>query len=143
MSSEQPITFEQVESEIRSDGRYPFEAFEFLREGLEFTSSSVHGPYRKDQPRHVSGQALCYGLRQHALNKFGALAGVVLGKWNIRCTHDFGEMVFLMIRIGFFGKQETDRIEDFDDVYDFDEAFGEFDVPLDNFDESLDLDCDE
>ena len=58
----------------------------------------------------------------------------VLKGWNIRRTRDFGEMVFLLTGIGLMGKQESDHIEDFDEVYDFNDAFGSYDIPLDNFD---------
>ncbi|MFW6062059.1 MAG: hypothetical protein ACOC93_04545 [Planctomycetota bacterium] len=38
-------------------------------------------------------------------------------------TIDFGNMVYLMIRHQFMRKTEEDSIEDFRDVYDFDQAF--------------------
>ena len=75
------------------------------------------------------------GLRALALEHWGPLAQAVLSSWNIRETRDFGEMVFLQIRMGLMGKQDSDQIEDFDDVYDFHEAFGTYEVPLDEFDQ--------
>lgn len=137
MSNEQ-ATVERIEQAIRNDGRYPLDAFDFLRDGLQFTAESAHGPAREGRSRHVNGTGLCFGLRQLALDRFGGLAGYVLSGWNIVSTQDFGQMVFLMIRVGEFGKQETDRIEDFDDVYDFESAFGEYDIPLDAIEIPLD-----
>jgi uncharacterized repeat protein (TIGR04138 family) len=114
---------------IRADGRYPPEAYEFLHQGLEHTSRALFGDESSDEPRHVSGQDLARGLRELALRRWGPLAPVVLRKWNIRGTRDFGEMVFFLIDLGLMGKQDVDRIEDFDDVYDFNEAFDNYEVP--------------
>ncbi|GIW70647.1 MAG: hypothetical protein KatS3mg102_0189 [Planctomycetota bacterium] len=71
----------------------------------------------------MTGQELCAGLRDLALEKFGPLARTVLRQWGVHRTRDFGEMVFDLIRIGLMGKTDTDTIEDFDEVYAFDEAF--------------------
>ena len=47
----------------------------------------------------------------------------VLGRWGVRTTRDFGEIVFALLGAGLLGKTEEDKIEDFDDLYDFDAAF--------------------
>jgi uncharacterized repeat protein (TIGR04138 family) len=47
----------------------------------------------------------------------------VLNRWGLRSTSDFGEVVYNLIRIGEMKKSKTDRREDFDNVYNFDEAF--------------------
>jgi uncharacterized repeat protein (TIGR04138 family) len=114
---------------IRADGRYPPEAYEFLHQGLEHTSRKLFGDQPATEPRHVSGQDLARGLAELALRRWGPLAPVVLRSWNIRRTRDFGEMVFFLIELGLMGKQEADCIEDFDDVYDFREAFDRYEVP--------------
>ncbi len=72
--------------------------------------------------RHVSGQHLCWGLRNFALQKFGALASAVLNHWNIRRTRDFGEIVFALVDNEFLQKQPDDSIDDFDEIYQFAEA---------------------
>ena len=71
-------------------------------------------------------------MRLLALESWGSLAQAVLASWNVRTTRDFGEMVFLLIRLGLMGQQDSDRVDDFDDVYKFDEAFGAYEIPLDN-----------
>jgi uncharacterized repeat protein (TIGR04138 family) len=82
--------------------------------------------------RHVSGQNLCWGLRDYALQRWGALAGSVLFHWNIRQTRDFGEIVFALVENDFLQKQPNDSIEDFENVYQFREAFeGGFNIQLD------------
>ena len=79
-----------------------------------------------DEPhveRHLTGQQLCEAIRLYALEQFGLMAKVVLNSWGIRTTGDFGELVYNLIRIGMMKKSPQDRREDFDDCYDFDEAF--------------------
>lgn len=48
---------------------------------------------------------------------------MVLANWGIHSTSDFGELVYNLIRIEQMRKSDTDRREDFNDVYDFDDAF--------------------
>lgn len=129
---------------IHDDGRYAPAAFEFVREGLDFTARALFGQApraadddesRTPTPRHVSGQQLCKGLRRLALRRWGLLAPAVLARWNIRATRDFGEIVFLLIELGLLGRQESDSIHDFQDVYDFKTAFDLREIPLDAMDE--------
>ena len=123
---------DDFEKAIREDGRYPPAAYEFLHRGLERAARMVYDEPSPGVPQHVSGQQLCEALRGLALESWGSLAQAVLASWNIRATRDFGEMVFLFIRLGLMGKQDSDRIEDFDNVYSFDKAFGAYEIPLDN-----------
>lgn len=121
---------DKLEREIRRDGRYPPEAFEFLHHGLELATKRRHGDEPGPQQRHVTGQELCEALRVLAIERWGPLALEVLRRWNIRTTRDFGEMVYLMIRLRMMGKQESDDISDFDNVYDFRQAFGAYQPSL-------------
>jgi uncharacterized repeat protein (TIGR04138 family) len=66
---------------------------------------------------------LCEAIRQYAVEEFGYLAKSVLNSWGIYKTRDFGNIVFNLIEIGRMKKTREDRLEDFDDVYDFDAAF--------------------
>jgi uncharacterized repeat protein (TIGR04138 family) len=75
--------------------------------------------------RHISGRELCWGLRDFALKRWGMLARVVLESWNIRTSRDFGRIVFGFIELDMMQKQADDSIEDFDDIYTFEEAFDE------------------
>ncbi|MDX1962701.1 MAG: hypothetical protein SFX18_06085 [Pirellulales bacterium] len=73
--------------------------------------------------RHLSGQELCQAIRIYALEQFGLMAKCVLNSWGLRQTADFGEIVFNLIAIRQMRKTRHDRREDFDNVYDFDQAF--------------------
>lgn len=115
-------TLEQVVEEC---GRYPFEAFDFVRAGLNFTVQKLHGSAADipDAQCHVSGQELCEGLRQYALLRYGLMAKAVLNHWHINRTSDFGHIVWAMVEARLMQKTEEDDIHDFDDVYDFRTAF--------------------
>ena len=47
----------------------------------------------------------------------------VFDSWGVHSCEDIGNMVFNLIGAGVFGKTEEDSIEDFKNVYDFEEAF--------------------
>jgi len=72
---------------------------------------------------HLTGQQLCEAARLLAADLYGRMAKVVLNSWGIRVTRDFGEIVYKLIEIGEMTKSEEDRLEDFDDVYDFEDTF--------------------
>lgn len=107
---------------------YAPEAFRFIQEGLAHASRMVHGEGSPGAPgaeenRHVSGRQLCLGLRDYAVRQYGLLARPVLNRWGVRKTEDFGRLVFAMIDAGLLRKTDDDSIEDFNNVFDFDEAF--------------------
>lgn len=116
-----------IEEVVRQVGRYPFEAYLFVQEGLSYTVQEAHGdpsalPKAK---RHVTGAQLCYGLRDLAVKKWGMLSLLVLKHWNITATRDFGNIVFAMVENDLLQKSPADRLEDFAEVYDFQQAFAD------------------
>jgi uncharacterized repeat protein (TIGR04138 family) len=133
-------SFEETWEELKpAAGRFPPAAFEFVLAGLSHTVRSVHGAAvaeqmasgeadPDDESRHVSGRQLCLGLRDYALQRYGRLARTVLGRWNINETDDFGRIVFAMIEAKQLRKTEQDRFEDFQGVFQFDDAFGDLTV---------------
>lgn len=76
-----------------------------------------------EAPRHVTGRELAEGVRGLALERFGPIARTVLEHWGIHDTDDVGRVVFAMVEQGILIKQEEDQVEDFTDVFDFEEAF--------------------
>ncbi len=104
----------------REDGRYDPAAFRFVYEGLGYTVKHV-----TQEARHVSGQTLCEGLRQMAIEKYGRLALLVLNTWGLKTTRDFGEIVYTLIDHEWMSAQPSDTIDDFNDVYDFSATFKE------------------
>ncbi len=118
---ELPPFSEAVARICSRDNRYAPEAFLFLNEGLLLTLKQIQEKEKK--ARQISGAELADGLRGHALAQFGPMAMTVLNRWGIHTTRDFGEIVFALLSAGLLGKTEDDKIEDFDDLYDFDAAF--------------------
>lgn len=107
------------------DGPYPPAAYVFVQEGLRHTVDSLRECEgdMPDEGRHVSGQELCVGLRDYAIKQFGPLSRTVLRSWNVVRTEDFGRIVFGLVEAGCLRKTDEDTIEDFQGIYDFDEAF--------------------
>ena len=137
---------------LKRDGRYTLEAYLFILEALSFAQETLglgqepaveeleplpsgeqepaargrgrQGRGRKRRAeRHVSGRELCEAARLYGLQQYGFLAPKVLESWGIHTTGDFGELVFNMIDIGQMRKTRSDKRKDFDDVYEFGEAF--------------------
>ena len=149
MSDESYAIFEL----LRRDKRYKLEAYQFVREGLSYGQSIMDmGEIRQSEEelseaadevsevadelsesedweppaeRHLTGQELCEAIRRYAIEQYGLMAKVVLNSWGLHKTGDFGEIVYNLIEIGMMKKSKTDRREDFDNAYDFDQAFNE------------------
>lgn len=107
----------------KDDTRYATGAYLFLRQALDFTLARIREQEKGNRHRHVTGQELCRGIRDYALDQFGPMTLTLLEHWGIRRTEDFGQIVFNLVEFGIFGKTETDSIEDFNEVYDFETAF--------------------
>jgi len=119
----QKIGFAEVlESVVDSDPRYQRDGYIFLRDALDFTTKQ-HKKTKGERVRHVTGPELLDGVRQYALKEFGPMVMTVFDSWGIRSCEDIGHMVFNLIGAGVFGKTEQDSIEDFKNVYAFEEAF--------------------
>lgn len=102
---------------VAEEQTYPIDAYLFLYQALDL-SQRLAG-----SRRHVTGRELLDGIRQLAVDLFGPLTLMVMEAWSVRQTGDFGMMVFHLVDRGLMGKTEDDRLEDFDDVYDFAEVF--------------------
>jgi len=142
---------------LARDRRYTLDAYLFVLEALSFAQESlgygVEPPEEELEPvpeqpapasrrrrahsrrergrseRHVSGQQLCEAARRYGLQQYGFLAPTVLAAWGLRRTADIGAIVFNMVDIGQMRKTRSDRREDFEDVFNFDDAFTR-DIPF-------------
>ena len=120
---------EALDAIVASDPRYQREAYVFLRDALDFTTKQQK-KLKGASVRHVAGPELLEGVRQYAVREFGPMVLTVFDNWGIHRTEDIGNMVFNLIDAGIFGKTEEDSIEDFKDVYDFEEAFAKPFAPV-------------
>jgi uncharacterized repeat protein (TIGR04138 family) len=119
---------------LQEDHRYPFEAYVFIFEALQYAQNVLEMGAEKpgetaaegeeqSAEHHVSGQELCEAIRRYALEQYGYMAKTVLNNWGIHKTGDFGEIVFNLIRVGQMRKTPADTRVDFDNIYDFGTAF--------------------
>ncbi len=116
---------------LKKDPRYRLEAYQFVRDALAYAQDELGMGQRPERGEtddpppdaHLTGQQLCEAIRQLALEQFGLMSRVVFDTWGVHRTGDFGEIVYNLIEIGLMKKSDTDRREDFEDVFDFAEAF--------------------
>ena len=119
----QEINFDEtVDVIIARDPRYTRDAYGFVREALDFTQKLVLKE-AKGVIRHVTGQELLDGIRQFALQQYGPMVVTVFEEWGIKGCRDFGEIVFNMVEIGLLAKTDKDTRDDFQNGYDFTDAF--------------------
>ncbi len=124
----------KLEELVRRDPRYPLEAYEFVFAALTHTQRLLgRNPSPEagqEDEHHVSGQQLLWGARDLALREFGLLARTVFRMWGINRTDDFGELVFNLVEAGLMSKTSQDDRRDFHDVYDLDQALGEYRIEV-------------
>ncbi len=128
MSTEIDVIWDQLRE---VSGPYAIEAYQFVQDGLRVTADRVYHDLDSMVPskgRHLTGQQLCIGLRDFSIEQFGLLARTVLNAWGIRRTEDFGRIVFTLVEVGLLSKTDEDSLDDFVNVFDFDEVFHQ---PLD------------
>jgi uncharacterized repeat protein (TIGR04138 family) len=120
---------------LRRDRRYHRDAYFFVFEALRYAHDQLGfgqpspGDVENEQ-RHVTGQQLCEAIRRFAVEQYGLMAKSVLNEWGVRSTSDFGEIVFNLIDIGQMKKTDSDRREDFDDVFNFDDGLRDAFLPI-------------
>lgn len=92
-------------------------AYLFILAGLQYTIAHLK------EARHIAGRELAEGCRDLAIERYGPMARSVLEYWGLRCTRDFGQIVFALVECGVLVKQDEDSVADFDGVFCFAEAF--------------------
>ena len=115
---------EKLTELLTSDHRYSPQAYHFVFEALKHAQGKLgRSESLPREERHMTGQELCEGIRDLALQQFGLMTLTVFSSWGITGTSDFGQIVFNLIRSGHMKKNERDCLDDFNDVYDFEETF--------------------
>ncbi len=108
---------EIVERIRERDGRYHERAYLFVLAALEYSQR------RRKVRGHITGAELARACRDLAIEQFGLTARTVLSHWGVGTTDDIGKIVFVLIDVGLLICNPTDRIEDFEGVFDFAQAF--------------------
>src|SRR3990170_3846917 len=122
---------------LRRDRRYHRDAYFFVFEALRYAQEHlglgrpqlIEDP-ESEEERHVTGQQLCEAIRRYAIEQYGLMAKSVLNAWGVPSTGDCGEIVFNLIDIGQMKKTHTDRREDFEKVFDFDDGLQDAFQPI-------------
>ena len=65
----------------------------------------------------------CLSKINQAFPRRNLYLGTTLLHWGIEQTRDFGEIVFNLVAADLMSKTEQDQIEDFIDVYQFEDEF--------------------
>ena len=103
-------------------GAYSVNAYYFILDALRVTSKQL----QKNDPshsRHLSGSELAIGIKDYAINRFGCMSYTVMILWGLNKTADYGRIVYHLIDAGLLGKSGDDSIDDFKNIFDFDEVF--------------------
>jgi uncharacterized repeat protein (TIGR04138 family) len=112
-----------VRRSIQNDPRYHPAAYELVRDALHIAAKKFRDENADDQ--HVSGQELLAGFRDHVLSEYGPMSNIILDQWGLQRGEDVGNIVYNLIDVGYFGKNDGDSLEDFAGGYDFATAFSE------------------
>ena len=113
---------ELVKEILLEDRRYAEDAYYFVNEGVHFASDFYDKP-EFGQERHLSAPELLEAIRNFTLSDFGAMSFAVLKSWGIHTTLDIGHIVFNLIDAKVLHASKKDKLGDFDDVFDFEDAF--------------------
>ena len=117
------LSFDAAVKKIRlTETRFSLRAYEFVRRSLDHALQRL-GRTGQKKPAHVRGEELLESFRALALRDFGPMAKTVLNDWGISTCTEVGEVVFQLVQHGILGKSETDKIDDFQEIYTFREAF--------------------
>jgi uncharacterized repeat protein (TIGR04138 family) len=114
----------QIEDLSEKDGRYKSTAYLFVYAALEYLVRKLNRDHSgTPDGRHVTGQELSLGIADYAREQFGPMARAVFDHWGIHATVDFGHIVYNLIAAELMNKTEEDSLDDFRDVYNFDQMF--------------------
>jgi uncharacterized repeat protein (TIGR04138 family) len=117
------LSMDQAIAKLREqDSKYAPAAYHFIRRALDHSLRKLKRE-DADRPAHVTGKELLEGFRDLALAEFGPLAKTVLEDWGVTKCAEVGEIVFQLVSLGVLGKNESDKIDDFEELWTFAEAF--------------------
>ncbi len=113
---------EAIHLSLEKDPRYHPAAYELVRDALHHACSKFRDGA---DDKHVSGQELLEGFREHVIREYGPMSSTILDEWGLTCGLDVGHIVYNLIDVGYFGRNEGDSLADFEGGYTFATAFSE------------------
>ncbi len=119
-----------VDAILAKHPEYKAEAYSFVRQALDVASEHFH---KSKEAPHLTAEELYLGACAHALEEYGPLAKLVLEDWGIHSSSDIGAIVYHLIEVGVFGKQEGDSREQFNRLQSLEELLNApFELPEEN-----------
>jgi len=115
---------EKIKEILKSDNRYRMEAYIFVLDAVSYSQKLL------PKKRHISGRELLSTLRKLGFRLYGKFTKEVFNSWGIHSTLDFGYIVFNLVDVGLLGKQPSDSLDDFRDVFDFDAGFSNYEIKV-------------
>ncbi len=119
-----------VEDILKQHPEYDKEAYYLLDRTIGYASSVMK------LEGHLSAEQLHLCYCKLAQEEFGPLAYEVLENWGIKNSSDLGSIVYNLISIGVFGKDNNDEQSDFDTLPDIQRVIAaliqqsQVDIPL-------------
>ncbi len=134
---------EEIIKLLETDKRYKLAAYEFILAAVKFAHDILElgDPISQvnqtdgdnvcvddDEPpgdvdRDISAADICKAAKIYAVEQFGLLAKPTLNNWGIHSTADIGQIIFNLVKCGALLQSKRDNINDFDNVFNFDDAF--------------------
>lgn len=99
--------------ELAQESGYSPNAYVFVHEILQACAQEI--------PSHITGKQLTLAAFIYSIKQYGALARLVWEELGLKGSEDLGTIVFQMVDANLMGKQEEDKIEDFDDLMTIDD----------------------
>lgn len=129
MLMEGSVPSKAIESIVAKDPRYHPDAYKLAMRavgyayGYALSQQSVSGTTTAEA--HVVAKEILESFRSLALMEFETDAKRRLNEWGVKSCEDVGEIVFNLIDAKLLGKQSSDCKEDFQNGYNFNEAFND------------------
>jgi uncharacterized repeat protein (TIGR04138 family) len=118
MSETRPF-WDAVASIRERDDRFQPEAYGLVVDALEYTIARI------GERRHVKAAELVRGMCAYVRDRYGVLGFTLIARWGIRSAEDIGRAVFQLVEAGMMSRQESDRLEDFEGLFDLRETLEE------------------
>ncbi|MGQ9707820.1 MAG: Minf_1886 family protein [bacterium] len=112
---------------LANDSRYPLDAYLLVNDGLQY----AHKVTGRKSP--IAAQELLDAIRELMIQRYGLMAKAVLSSWGINSTDDIGQVVLNLVNAGLMLQEDTESVDKFHAVYDFEQVFVEnYQIPEPN-----------
>lgn len=118
-----PQSFEDaVDIILSKHPEYAPDAYHFMRTALDSASRRFN---KTAENPHLTAEELYLGFCAALLEEYGPLAKAVTEHWGIFKSADVGAIVYNLIEVGVFGRQESDTQAQFDHLRRIDDILNE------------------